>query len=512
MIIATGILFANGNFNACAELKLSGIFSDNMVLQQQRPVPVWGWTKPGEKVTVKFKGQAVTAVAGKDGKWIVKLRQLKADFNPAKMEIISSSGRKIFKNVVVGEVWLCSGQSNMAFSVVSLKDGKQQIAAANYPKIRLFTLSGKTSDLPLETIQPRNSWHVCTPRTIARFSAIGYFFGRVLNRELQVPVGLIDSSIGCSFAEAWTSYEGLKSEKALKPIFERHIKMMQKETFTKRVVQWQKDFVAWNNLPESERKKWPVIVKWHKKKRPPYGYPGNPDAPSWLYNAMINPLIPFGIKGVIWYQGESNVPRPHEYAALFPTMIKDWRSRWSQGDFPFYFVQIAPCKEFDSGKLTELWMAQYKTAREIKKCGMVSAIDVGDINNPHPSQKEPVGARLAMLALSQTYGKKGFEYKNPSFKRIKAEGEKIRVFFINAGSGLVSREGKPLSWFEIAGKDGKYHKAIVVIDGKTVVVSSPEVKIPVSVRFAWSKLAEPNLNAKNGIPVLPFNTERTDKR
>ena len=489
-------------------LKMANVFSDNMVLRRDVEVPIWGWALPGKTVTVSFKGQKVSAVADLDGKWLLKLAPMKADANGAEMEIKTAGERTVVKNILVGEVWLCSGQSNMQFSLREVPDGDKQVAAAKHPQIRLLTINSPPSDIPVDDILAADKWQVCDPDSVAYFSAIGYFFGREISEKLNVPVGLIDNARGGTLAEAWTSYEGIKAEKALNVIFDRHLKLMEKEGFDKRVVQWQKDLDTWNSFSVEKRREWPVIKNWWRKIGLPYGYPGNSDAPSWLFNALVNPLIPYAISGVIWYQGETNVPRGKEYGTLFPALINDWRKCWNQGDFPFFFVQIAPCHEFAEFNLTDLWTSQYKTAKTIKNCGMVSPIDIGDFSDPHPKRKEPIGKRLAALALAETYGKTGIAFRSPSFKEMRVEGNKIRVSFSDVSAqGLVSRDGKPLSWFEIAGQDGKYYPATAVIDGAAVVVASSEVSNPFSIRFSWNNAAEPNLSDKNGLPVLPFPSE-----
>ncbi|MCX6983611.1 MAG: 9-O-acetylesterase [Lentisphaerae bacterium] len=489
-------------------LKMANIFSDNMVLRRDVEVSVWGWALPGKKVTVSFKGQKVSAFADLDAKWMLRLAPVKADADGAEMEIKTADERIAVKNILVGEVWVCSGQSNMQFSLREVPDGEKQVAAAKYPQIRLLTISSTPSDIPVDDIPAADKWQVCDPDSVASFSAIGYFFGREISEKLNVPVGLIDNARGGTLAEAWTSYDGIKAEKGLNVIFDRHLKLMEKEGFDKRVVQWQKDLNTWNSLSADEKREWPVIKKWWRKIAPPYGYPGDSDAPSWLFNSLVNPLIPYAISGVIWYQGETNVPRGKEYGTLFPALINDWRKCWNQGDFPFYFVQIAPCHEFAEFNLTDLWTSQYKTAKTIKNCDMVSPIDVGDFSDPHPKRKEPIGKRLAALALAETYGKTGIAFRSPAFKEMRIEGDKIRVFFSDVSAqGLVSRDGKPLSWFEIAGQDGKYHQATAVIDGANVVATSAEVKSPCSIRFSWNNAAEPNLSDKNGLPVLPFSSE-----
>jgi len=489
-------------------LRTANVFSDNMVLRRNAEVPVWGWAMPGQAVTVSFKGQKAFTVADLDGKWLLKLMPMKADANGAEMEIKTGDEKIVVKNILVGEVWLCSGQSNMQFRLQDLSEGKEQIAAANHPQIRLLTISSPPSDIPVDDILAADKWKVCGPESAAFFSAIGYFFGRDLTEKLDIPIGLINNARGGTLAEAWVSYGGLKAEKRLKAVFDRHLKLMEKEAFDKRVVQWRKDLDTWNSFSVEKRREWPVIKNWWRKIALPYGYPGNSDAPSWLFNALVNPLIPYAISGVIWYQGETNVPRGKEYGTLFPALINDWRKCWNQGDFPFYFVQIAPCHEFAEFNLTDLWTSQYKTVKIIKNCDMVSPIDVGDFSDPHPKRKEPIGKRLAALALAETYGKTGIAFRSPSFKEMRVEGNKIRVSFSDVSAqGLVSRDGKPLSWFEIAGQDGKYYPATAVIDGAAVVVASSEVSNPFSIRFSWNNAAEPNLSDKNGLPVLPFPSE-----
>jgi sialate O-acetylesterase len=508
-LVALIVIFMAKDIKAKDSLNVSRIFTNNMVVQRNTKLPVWGWTKPGNIVTVKFKGQKASAKAELDGKWMVMLSPLKADLKPAEMKIISHSKTVVLSNILVGEVWLCSGQSNMQFSLIKVPDSKKQIEKANHRNIRLFNLEGKSSDIPRQTLTSSEGWQVCSPETSKEFSAIGYFFGLELFKKLNVPIGLIDNSRGGTCAEAWISYEGIKADKRLNAVFIRHIEMMKKDKFNKRVIQWQKDISTWKSFSKTKRKKWPVIKKWWKKIRAPYGYPGNPDSPSCLFNRLVNPLIPYAIKGVIWYQGESNVPRGKEYEYLFPALISDWRKRWERGNFPFYFVQISPCKEFIDYKLTDLWISQYNTLKTVKNTGMVSPIDYGDVNDPHPKRKKPVGIRLANMALAKTYGLKGLVYKSPSFYKQKVEGSKIRIIFKNInGGGLCSNDGKDLSWFEISGKDKKFHKAKADINGNAVLVYSDKVNNPAFVRFAWSSIAEPNLNDNAGLPVLPFSTEK----
>lgn len=492
-----------------SDFKVANIFSDDMVLQRNAPVPVWGWTRSGATVTVSFKGQTLSAVADIDGEWMVKLAPMEASAAPAEMKTQTDEETITFKNVVVGDVWLCSGQSNMAFRLKQVPDGKQQVATADHPLIRLFQVNGGPADLPLYDVQSEKQWRVCDPESAKNFSAVGYFFGRTLQAALKVPIGLINNAVGASFAESWTSREALQATKELKPILERHIELMDVKAFERRLKEWRKNVAEWKKIPKEEKRKRPVVIKWWRRIRRPYGYPGDHRPPSYLFNARINPLIPFAIKGVIWYQGESNVPCGKEYGVLFPTLIQDWRTRWGQGDFPFYFVQIAPCHEFKEMDLPTLWTSQYETAANVANCDFTSPIDYGDVTDPHPTEKQPVGERLAALALAETYKKPGPPHKCPRAKSMAVENGKARILFDHLnGQGLVSRDGKPLSWFRIAGKDGEFHDAEAVIDGDTVVVSSSDVEVPTAVSFAWDGMAEPNLNGGNGLPVLPFHFKR----
>ncbi|MCS7303589.1 MAG: sialate O-acetylesterase [Thermoguttaceae bacterium] len=442
-----------------AEVRLPKILGDNMVMQQQTEVRIWGWADPDEEVTVQLQEQKVSTKADTKGRWLVKLRTPEAG-GPYEVHVIGKTNHITLRNVLVGEVWVASGQSNMQWPVSRSDNAQQEIAAAKYPKIRFFTVPQTISDKPLDDWE-KGAWVECSPETVAGFSAVAYFFGRHLHQELGVPVGLINSSWGGTICEAWTSLNALQTDEDFKPILERA-----------------KQF-----------------------------NPKNPNQPAVLFNGMIHPLLPFVIRGAIWYQGESNVGRAAQYKKLFPIMIQDWRHRWQIGDFPFYYVQLAPFQYGNRVKpecLPELWEAQLQTLR-LPNTGMVVTTDIGNIKDIHPTNKQEVGRRLALWALAKIHGK-SIVYSGPLYDGYMVEGNKIRIKFRYAEEGLVCK-GDRLIHFSIAGEDGKFVPADAIIDGSTVVVSSPQIAKPVAVRFGWVDTAEPNLFNKAGLPASPFRTD-----
>ncbi|NQU20654.1 MAG: sialate O-acetylesterase [Candidatus Nealsonbacteria bacterium] len=432
-----------------AEIRLPAIFADNMVLQQGGEVPVWGWAEPGEMVAVTIAEQSVTAKADKDGRWQAKLANLKPG-EPFEMVVTGAAGSKVtLKNLLAGEVWVCSGQSNMAWTLARAKDAETEIAAAKYPRIRLFQVKRAKADTPQSDCE--GQWQECTPATATGFSAVAYFFGRHLHKELDTPVGLIDSTWGGTPAELWTRREVLDADETLKPLAARG---------------------------------------------------------STLYNGMIAPLIPYAIRGAIWYQGESNCSRAFQYRALFPAMIANWRADWAQGDFPFGFVQLAPYRygKLDPACCAELWEAQLMTLNSSPNTGMAVTTDIGNVKNIHPTNKQDVGRRLGLWALATVHDKE-LVYSGPIYKSMKIDGDKARLEFDHVGGGLISRDGQPLTHFTIAGADNKFHPATAEIDGATIVVGSDQVGKPTAVRFGWTDTAEPNLCNKEGLPASPFRTD-----
>lgn len=481
---------------AVGDVKLPAVFGDNMVLQRETEAPVWGWADPGEKITVKACwGASAKTTADADGKWSVKIKTPKAA--GAHELTIQGKNTIVLKNVLLGEVWVCSGQSNMQWGMKGSADAEKNIAKANYPKIRLFTVQRTVADEPKDDCV--GSWSVCSPETVANFSAVGYYFGKHLFDEMDVPVGLISTNWGGTLAEAWTRREILESDEDLKPIVDRfQAGKARLPEAIKKYEQAQKTFKARAEKAKAAGKKAP--------RRPRKPSARNQNSPSSLYNGMIAPIIPFAIKGAIWYQGESNVSRAYQYRTLFPAMITNWRTDWKQGDFPFYYVQIAPFNYGGSRASEELREAQTLTL-SLKNTGMAVISDIGNIKNIHPKNKLDVGKRLALWALAKDYGKKGIVYSGPIYKSMKVEGDKIRLSFDYACCGLKTMDGEAVSHLTIAGADKKFVKAKGVIDGGTVVVSSEAVKNPVSVRFGWSNTDEPNLANKEGLPASCFRTD-----
>ena len=458
---------------ASAEVRMPALFGDGMVLQQEKPVPVWGWTDANGKVTVTFAGQEKSATANEKGKWLLKLDPLKTSKTPATMTVAAGDDSVTIENIVVGEVWLCSGQSNMEWTVGGC-NAPDDVAAANYPLIRTIKVPHKASAEPLDDFN--GSWTACDPKTVVSFTAVGYFFARAIHEELGVPIGLVNSSWGGTRVEPWTRRCGFAAVPELKELANK--------TYT---------------------------AKSHQE-------------PTVLFKGMINPLVPLAIRGAIWYQGEANGGEGVSYYHKKQALIGGWRSRWGQGDFPFYFVQLANFRTSpDDPKGGDGWArlreAQLHTLN-VPNTGMAVIIDVGEAGDIHPKNKQDVGKRLALWALAKDYGKQDLVHSGPLQKATKVEGDKIRISFDHVGSGLIAgkKEGRgpvrevkdgELKWFAIADAEQKWHWAKAVIDGDTVVVSSEEVKAPVAVRYAFTMNPEGcNLYNKEGLPASPFRTDQ----
>lgn len=444
-----------------AELKLPSIIGEGMVLQRDQPVPIWGWDDAGTEVQVSIEGQKVSAKADAEGRWLVQLKPLKAG-GPYAMTIAGSS-EVAFKNVAVGEVWLCSGQSNMEWTVNSSINPQEEKAAANYPMIRHIKIPHAPMATPQDNVAS-GGWQETTPDTVGTFTAVGYFFGRHLHKELNVPIGLIGSNWGGTRIEPWIPPAGFKHVPALKSIADK--------------------------LDDYPQKKADGGI--------------NHQTPLALYNGMIAPLVPYKIRGAIWYQGESNRGEGMLYFEKMKALIAGWRSVWNDPEMPFYFVQLAPYKYSGSEtSLAEIWESQTATL-SVPHTGMAVTVDIGNTGNIHPRNKQDVGKRLALWALAKDYGKKDLVYSGPLYKSMKVEGTAIRVEFNHVGDGLTTRDGNAPSHFQVAGADGNYVEAQAKIDGDSIVVSADSVKSPKSVRYAWHQLAEPNLSNKNGLPASPF--------
>jgi sialate O-acetylesterase len=459
-----------------AEVKPNGLFGNGAVLQRGVEVPIWGAAREGEKVTVTFQGQEVSTIA-RNGRWLIKLKSLKAG-GPFTLKI-TGDNQITFTNVLVGEVWLCSGQSNMGFKLNRAANASEAIAAANDPQLRLFTVPHDATDAPKSDIA--GEWEESASATASNFSAVAYFFGRDLRRALKVPIGLIDSSVGGTPAEAWTSRYTLEADPALRPILERYAENV-------------KNYKA--AAPEAQGN---GKAKKGKAAGAPKDVSKSAQRPCGLYNAMIAPLQPYALAGAIWYQGEANSGRAAEYQKLFPAMIGNWRQTWKI--LPFLFVQIAP----EIRMTPEIREAQLLTWKKVPRTAMAVITDIGEANDIHPKKKEPVGARLALAARAIVYKEK-LEYSGPVFERMRVRGTEIELSFDHVGSGLKV-EGDSLKGFAVAGKDGNFVPAEARIKGDKVIVSAPSVTRPVAVRYGWANVPEINLFNREGLPATPFRTD-----
>jgi sialate O-acetylesterase len=494
---------------ARAEVSLPSVLASHMVLQRDKPVPVWGWAAAGEKVTVSFAGQSKEATADAAGNWSVKLEPMPANATPQSLTVKGSNEIKL-DDILVGEVWLGSGQSNMQWSVEASHNPQQEIADANHPNIRLFLVPLTSS--PVKNNNVEASWTACSPQSVPKFSAVLYYMGRHLQKELNVPVGLIASSWGGSRIEPWTPVEGFEQVPSQRdnvrtirmntPGYPEHDGAMQ--GWLASVEQWARQ-----------------SKELAKQKKP---LPPKPDRPGPLahghqqlvgtYNAMIHPLVPYALRGAVWYQGESNNGEGMLYTDRMQALIGGWRAVWKQGDFPFYHVQLAPYNytkkspEVDKATtaLAEIWEAQAESVKRIPNTGMAVINDIGDVKDIHPRNKQEAGRRLALIALAKDYGRADTVYSGPAYREHAIEGGKVRVKFDHTGGGLAARDGKALTWFEVAGADGKFADAEAVIEGSDVLVSAASVPEPKAVRFAFSQIAEPNLMNKEGLPAGAFRS------
>ena len=508
--------------NVKAELKISKIFSDNMVLQRGMPVPVWGWSKPKEKVTVIFKGQTKSIIADNNGRWILKLAPLAVSQVPDKMTVKTNEKTKIFTNVLVGDVWLCSGQSNMGEDFSHPLNSKyppgKKIAAElkkiNNPLIRIVDRKGLGKIIPVAHEPPAFpyfGWQECNSKTAKYFSRVGYYFGEKLQKELKIPIGLVNVSRGCSSIEAWMPPEAFKSDQRLEKQF---LELKKIQNFYRNYNQCTKQERG-RILLEHCNSKYGGFSKrcYMKNGKLPYDKYDKVlrhmlvVKPASLFYHAIHSIIPFAFKGVIWYQGETNVASGDtEYALKQRLLIESWRNLWRQGNFPFYIVQLAPCLDGRDAALPGFWLQQYKAVQDTANTGLISAVDIGNFNEYHPENKWDVGHRLAFLALHETYGRKDIIASGPMYKSLDIEGYKVKINFDHTGSGLTTNNGKAPNWFEIAGSDKKFVKAKAKIEKNKVVISNSTIKKPVFVRYAWSSRAHTNLCNKEGLPAFPFNT------
>ena len=481
---------------AQAEVRLPKLFSDHMVLQQGLPLKVWGWAEPGEKVTVEFRKQKTTVTTPASGKWMVTLKA-EAAGDPGTLTVIGKNTVTI-SDVLVGEVWIASGQSNMEFGMRGSFESAADIAASANPLIRHFNVKKAKADQPLTDVS--GTWQLAGPDTTTSFSAVGYYFSRELQKALKVPVGVIHTSWGGSPAEVWMSEPVLSGNAEYKRDI-LDIYPAQQERFEKALAQYKKD----KDAAKADGKPFAKQA------------PRAPWKPTELFNAMIAPLIPYTIQGAIWYQGESNAGHAWQYRTLYADMIRNWRNDWQQGDFTFLGVQLAPFDHSRKRSLEEItavptnsnWAelreAQVLSTIVLKNCGLAVITDVGDKDDIHPTKKAPVGARLALQARQIAYGEK-LVAVGPTYQGLETKGNLAILSFDNVGGGLEAHDGA-LVGFAISGEDQNFVWGTAEIQGDKVVVTSPKVAKPVAVRFGWADFPVVNLFNKEGLPVSPFRTD-----
>lgn len=497
---------------ARADVSLAPLFTDHAVLQRGKPAPVWGRAEPGEKVTVTFAGRSVSAVAGKGGRWIAYLGPLEASAAGADLTVAGRNTR-VLHDVVVGEVWVCSGQSNMEFVVDDPKgdvfhvvNAKEEVAAARYPLIRQFKVVRRVAEAPTE--EAAGAWTPCSPETAPEFTAVGYFFARDLHLRLGVPVGIVDSTWGGTPIESWLPAEMLAADPAFAVVAERWRQTLaeyprRKAEYPALLAKWEADEAeakAKGAAPHA------AFLKEHSRPRLPRGA-GDQWTPSSLFNGMISPLPPYALRGFLWYQGESNAARALEYRRLFAALIASWRVHFGQGETPFYFVQLA---NYDvPGDAGGVSYAQLREAQarvlDQPATGMAVTVDIGDPGNIHPRNKQEVGRRLALIAKANLYGIPE-DFSGPLFESAERDGNALRVRFRYAGPGLIA-SGGPLQSFEVAGADRRFFPARASISGEEVRASSPEVPEPVAVRYAWRNAPAANLFNGAGLPASPFRSD-----
>ncbi len=515
-VFAVAVLFLIGPcVPLFADVRLPAVIGDHMVLQQDKPVAIWGWAAGGEKVTVGLAGVSKEARASAEGKWRVVFDPLKPGAAPLELSVRGEKGPAVVvRDILVGEVWLGSGQSNMEWPVASTLSPTPEILRADHPGIRLFLVPKRLADRPMEDVEAK--WQVCSPGTVGPFSAVAYYFGLELHQKLGVPVGLIESAWGGSDIEPWTPPAGFAAVPEVQPILAAHQAKNNeyRQELKKALPLWE----TW--LRESQKA---LTANTELPSKPGNGrLPENPleafRAPMALYNGMIHALTPFAVRGAIWYQGENNRADGLVYEKKMQALIRGWREVWKLGDFPFYFVQLAPYnypfnnREAAPGDIPDqallplIWEAQTNALR-IPNTGMAVVTDIADLNDIHPRNKKDVGHRLALLARGGTYGEKGLVISGPMYKSMTIDGQSVKIRFDHAGGGLMTNDGLPLRWFEIAGDDHIFYRAAAEIAGETVVVQSARVPVPKAVRFGWNQLAVPNLANTEGLPASPFRTD-----
>ena len=483
-----------------AAVKLPGFFGDHMVLQQESEIPIWGWCASDEKVRVTLNGNEATTSGDSTGTWRVRLPAMRASTEPFTLRVEGTNTLEI-NDVLIGEVWLCSGQSNMEWTVDRSTNHDAEIAAADYPLIRHMKVARRSSTTPLDDIEA--DWTVCSPQVAGSYTAAGYFMARTLHKELGVPVGLINSSWGGTRVEPWTPPVGFENVPKLQSIYQSVIgRTPGTEQYQTTLQQFIHSNKAWNQQAESSLTKKEAVKPSPNFPQELKAFTSHQD-PTMLYNGMIHALVGFPIRGAIWYQGESNHTEGMLYFEKKKALIEGWRSLWGQGDFPFYYVQIAPFQygNEDGTVLARFWEAQ-AAVQQLPNTGMVVVNDIATLDNIHPPNKQDVGNRLAMLALKNNYGRIDIIADSPEFDSLQLASKKLVVTFKNTGSGLTTRDGKAPTHFEIIGPGTQnFLPARAEIDSDAVILSADGVDVPTAFRFAWNKSAEPNLTGGTGLPV-----------
>ena len=482
------VLLLGATLAARAEVKLHGLFSDHMVLQRGAPVPVWGWADDGETVIVEFGHQKVKTVAA-GGQWMVRLKKLRASAEPAELKVSGKNNAITLHDVLVGEVWIASGQSNMEWPIRATFDADNEVSRTANSLLRLHTVPKLRANVPTNNVP--SAWQECNPQNSPGFSAVAYYFGRDLQRALDVPVGMIHTSWGGSPAEVWMSQDVLEKNPRYKSEILDVYPASQKR-YEEALTKFQDE--------EAAAKK--------ENRKPTLNRPWQAWKPTELYNGMIAPLLPYAIKGAIWYQGESNAGRAEQYRSLMADLIRNWRQDWGS-KLTFLQVQLAPFTAIKDAPGDSTWAelreAQNLAAKNVGKAGVAVITDVGEEKDIHPKKKAPVGARLALLARRITYGE-SLVYSGPTFRSQKVKGDHIVLNFDNVGGGLQARDGE-LKGFAIAGLDQRFQWAKAEIRGDQIVVSSPQVAKPAVVRYGWADYPVVNLWNADGLPASPFRTD-----
>jgi len=483
-----------------ALVTLAPLFQDRAVLQCDKEVPVWGEAAPGEPVEISFGGQTLKTKADAQGRWLVRLAPLRASSEPAELRVKGSNVITL-REILVGEVWLCSGQSNMEFPMRKASDAANEMRQANFPAIREFKVAKAVSGTPLATLQ--GAWTAASPQTVGDFSAVGYFFARAVHARLNVPVGIVNASYGGTMIEAWVTPETVRNEPVGNVIYERW--KQGRARYPKLRAEYDDALAAWE-AREAEAKTAGRTFAEAKPKRP-MPWPSR-STPAGLFNAMVHPLAPYALRGILWYQGEANVSRgAREYRLLFPALITRWREAFAQGDLPFYWVQLPNFSQGDpAGTARAALREAQQSALTLPQTAQAVTIDIGDPANNHPENKQEVGRRLALLAGNHLYGWPDTA-SGPEFARAEFEADgRVRVRFVASEEGLVLKPGA-LSPFELAGADRVFHPAEARVEGGVLVLSSCEVAAPKAVRYAWCNAPEACLFNRAGLPAAPFRSD-----